>query len=283
VQELCDVLRLPQSTVSRHLKTLIDQGWLGSRRQGTATFYRFAEDADAGARRLWKLARVETDGWSAAEQDDLRLEARLRARREDLGTFFASAAPDWEKLRAEAYGTLFEREALLALLPPDWAVADLGCGTGALCAALAPHVRRVVGVDASPSMLRAAARRTASLDHVELHRADLAETGLEGGAFDAALAVLVLSYVEREGAVLAEAARLLRPGGRLVLVDLARHDDEPFARRMKQARLGFTPAALARALEAAGLEAPSVRPLPPEAGARGPALLLATARRPPRR
>ena len=152
VQELCDVLRLPQSTVSRHLKTLADLGWLGSRRQGTASFYRFAEDADAGARRLWRLARAETDGWAAAEQDDLRLEARLRARREDLGSFFASAAPDWEKLRAEAYGTLFEREALLALLPPGWAVADLGCGTGALCAALAPHVRRVA---AAP---RAAAR-----------------------------------------------------------------------------------------------------------------------------
>src|SRR6478752_6903251 len=64
VQELCEVLQLPQSTASRHLKTLSDQGWLQSRRQGTATFYRFSDQADGGARRLWKVARAETDGWA---------------------------------------------------------------------------------------------------------------------------------------------------------------------------------------------------------------------------
>ncbi|HET9553550.1 MAG TPA: metalloregulator ArsR/SmtB family transcription factor [Anaeromyxobacteraceae bacterium] len=283
VQELCDVLRLPQSTVSRHLKTLSDQGWLASRRQGTATFYRFADGADAGARRLWKLARAETDGWAAAEQDELRLEARLRARRAGAQEFFAGAAQEWEALRAELYGGRFEREALLALVPPEWTVADLGCGAGTVSAALAPHVKKVVAVDQSAAMLRTARRRLEGAGNVELHRAELEALPLPDASCDAALAVLVLTYVAEVAPVLAEAARVLRPGGRLVVVDLARHDDEPFARKLGQARLGFAPDDLGRALAAAGLAAAAVRPLAPEPGARGPALLLATAQKPSRR
>jgi ArsR family transcriptional regulator len=285
VQELCEVLRLPQSTVSRHLKTLSGAGWLAARRQGTASFYRFADAAGPGARRLWKVARAETDGWASAEQDELRLEVRLRARRQGAERFFAGAAQQWEALRAEAYGLRFEREALLGLLPAEWVVADLGCGAGTVSASLAPAVARVIGVDQSVAMLRAARRRLAGLDNVELHRAGLEALPLPDGRCDAALLVLVLSYVPAVAPVLAEAARILKPGGRLVVVDLAPHGDEPFARRLGQARLGFTPDELPRAFEAAGLTSPTVRPLPPEPGARGPALFIATARQPavPRR
>jgi ArsR family transcriptional regulator len=285
VQELCEVLRLPQSTVSRHLKTLSGGGWLASRRQGTASLYRFADAADAGARRLWKVARAETDGWPSAEQDELRLEARLRARRQGAEQFFAGAAQEWETLRAEAYGLRFEREALLGLLPDGLVVADLGCGAGTLAAALAPAVAQVIGVDQSAAMLRAARRRLEPFDNVELHRAGLEALPLPSGSCDAALLVLVLAYVPAVAPVLAEAARILKPGGRLVVVDLARHGDEPFARRLGQARLGFAADELTRALGAAGLASPTLRPLPPEPGARGPALFIATARQPagPRR
>ncbi len=285
VQALCDVLRLPQSTVSRHLKTLSSAGWLASRREGTASYYRLSEGLDAGARRLWKLARAETDGWTSAEQDELRLEARLRTRRQGAEQFFAGAAQQWEALRAEAYGTRFEREALLGLLPDHLTVADLGCGAGTLSAALAPHVARVIGVDQSADMLRAARRRLEPFDNVELHRAGLEALPLPSGSCDAALLVLVLAYVPAVAPVLAEAARILKPGGRLVVVDLSRHGDESFARRLGQARFGFAPDELTRGFAAAGLSAPAVRPLPPEPGARGPALLIATARQPagPRR
>jgi ArsR family transcriptional regulator len=280
VQELCDVLRLPQSTVSRHLKTLTGAGWLTSRREGTASYYRLADAIDDGARRLWRLARAETDGWSSAEQDEVRLEARLRARREGAEKFFAGAAQQWEALRAEAYGTRFEREALLGLLPDDLTVADLGCGAGTLSGALAPHVAQVIGVDQSAAMLRAARRRLEPFDNVELHRAGLEALPLPPGRCDAALLVLVLGYVPAVAPVLAEAARILKPGGRLVVVDLARHADDGFARRLGQARLGFEPDELGRAFTAAGLSAPTIRPLPPEPGARGPALFIATARQP---
>ncbi|MBS2022271.1 MAG: metalloregulator ArsR/SmtB family transcription factor, partial [Deltaproteobacteria bacterium] len=195
VQELCEVLRLPQSTVSRHLKTLSDQGWLESRKQGTATFYKFNTSADAGARRLWKLARTETDGWATVEQDEVRLEARLRARQASAQEFFAGAAQEWETLRAELYGARFEREALLGLLPPEWTVADLGCGAGTMSASLAPHVQKVIAVDQSAAMLRTARRRLGELANVELHRAELEQLPFADATVDAALSVLVLAYV----------------------------------------------------------------------------------------
>jgi ArsR family transcriptional regulator len=280
VVELCEVLQLPQSTVSRHLKVLSEQRWLESRRLGAQNLYRMAEGLDGGARRLWRLARSESEEWATLSQDRLRLERRLRDRRGDAEIFFAGAAGEWDRLRAELYGAAFGASALLALLPPGWAVADLGCGTGALAAALAPHVRRVVGVDQSAAMLRAARRRSRGIGNVELRRGALESLPLDDEAFDAALMVLVLTYLPEPMAALREAARVLRPGGRLVAVDLVRHDDEPFRRRLGQASLGFEPARLRSLLGEAGLADAQVRTLPPEPGAKGPALLLARAGRP---
>ena len=279
VAELCAVLQQPQSTVSRHLKVLTGEGWIEARRQGANRLYRMAGEVDPAARRLWKVARGESERWSALQHDQLRLERTLRERRggED---FFAGAAGDWDRLRAEWYGTGFGVAALLALLDPSWTVADLGCGTGALAAALAPAVRRVVGVDRSADMLRTARRRTAGQDNVELRRGALEELPVEAASCDAALLVLSLGWVEDPPRALAEAARILRPGGRLALVDAVLHDDEDFRRRAGQLRPGFAPAAVVEMLRAAGLADATCHPLPPEPGARGPALLLARARRP---
>ncbi len=279
VAELCDVLRLPQSTVSRHLKVLSDGAWLESRREGTGRRYRLAPALDPAARRLWRLAREESDDWAALSHDRLRLERRVRERRSETQSFFAGAAAEWDRLRREAYGDAFGRAALLALLPRDWVVADLGCGTGALAAELAPHVARVVGVDQSPAMLRAARRRTEGLRNVELRRGSLESLPLADASCDAALLVLALAYLADPLPALREAARVLRPGGRLVAVEVARHEDEAFRRRMGQALRGFEAPALAALLGEAGLGGARCEPLPPEPGAKGPALLLARAER----
>src|SRR6476620_5877757 len=132
VVELCDVLQSPQSTVSRHLKVLGDGGWVRSRREGTTNLYRMIlDELEAPPRRLWLLAREQTDNWPTVAQDRLRLERRLRDREEkDSQSFFAGAAEEWDRLRSELYGQSFSTEAMLALLPPDYTVADLGCGTG---------------------------------------------------------------------------------------------------------------------------------------------------------
>jgi SAM-dependent methyltransferase len=277
VLELCEVLALPQSTVSRHLKALAERGWLASRRSGTQSLYRWAEEIDPGARRLWLLARGETDAWPVLRQDAGRL-STVKARRDGAQRFFAGAAGAWDRLRAEVYGRRVADEALLALLPAEWTVADLGCGTGALAAALAARVRKVVAVDQSAEMLRAARRRLAGAANVEIHDARLEALPLRDASCDAAVAVLVLSYLPEPAAALREAARVLRPGGRLVVVEAARHGDEALRRRMGQVSPGFDERALAR-LFPPSLADVRCRTLPPEPGAKGPGLVVASARR----
>ena len=239
VQELCDVLRLPQSTVSRHLKTLLDQGWLKSRRQGTASFYAFAADADPGARRLWKVARAETDGWSSAEQDEVRLEAMLKERRSEAEKFFAGAAAEWDRVRTEAYGRDFEYQLIRALPSEDWTIADLGCGTGSFTIELAKSGARVIGIDQSAAMLRFARKYMKEYGKVELRQGSLEQLPIPDRSCNVATLVLVLSYVADVEAVLREAFRILVPGGRLFVVDAEAHEDEEFRRRLGQARPGI--------------------------------------------
>ncbi|PYQ15158.1 MAG: ArsR family transcriptional regulator [Acidobacteria bacterium] len=279
VAALCDILQLPQSTVSRHLKLLSGQGWLDSRPRGTTRLYRTRAEPDPAARRLWLVSRDQTAGWPTARQDDLRLQRRL-SRRSPAEAFFAGAAGRWDRMREEAYGRAFTDAALLGLLPGGWVVADLGCGTGHAAAALSPHVGRVVGVDQSAAMLKAARKRVAGLANVELRPGRLEALPMEDGTCDGALLLLALTYLEEPAAALREMARILRPGGRGVVADLLRHDRDDFRRRMGQRGFGFAPEELKQMMEAAGLEGAACRELPPEPGARGPALLLSTARRP---
>lgn len=281
VVDLCDVLQMPQSTVSRHLKVLADEGWVRSRRQGTTNLYRMhLDDLDPPARRLWQLAREQTEHWATLQQDKLRLDRRLRQRQTDAQAFFAGAAGDWDRTREELYGSAFSRDALLSLLPSEWVVADLGCGTGVQSAELARFVRRVIAVDNSPAMLEAARQRTAGLPNVELREGDLEAAPIADAECDAALLLLVLTYLPEPAAALREAARLLKPGGRVIVVDLMRHDRDDFRRQMGQQSSGFDTAELDALLTDAGFAAPRSAPLPPEPKAKGPALLLATATKP---
>jgi ubiquinone/menaquinone biosynthesis C-methylase UbiE len=280
VVDLCQVLQMPQSTVSRHLKVLLDEGWVSSRAQATARLYRMTPgELDPAARRLWLLAREQSETWPSVRQDRLRLERRRTDRRSNAQSFFAGAAGKWDELRAQLYGREFTQAALIALLPRSWVVADLGCGSGTVLAALAPHVRRVIGVDQSAAMLRAARRRTEALGSVELRRGSLEAVPVEDGSVDAALMILALTYVEDASRAVSEMARVLRSPGRAVVVDLLRHDREDFRRQMGQQGMGFEVEELAGLLERAGLEEVAARVLPPEPQAKGPALVLASGTR----
>jgi SAM-dependent methyltransferase len=280
VAELCDIVQMPQSTVSRHLKLLVGGGWLRQRRQGTANLYRMStSELDSPAKRLWLLAREQVSQTPLFRQDELRLGRVLEQRGGDTAAFFAGAAGRWDKLRGELYGDRFTHEAVLGLLPRRWTVLDLGCGTGELAAALAPHVARVIGIDQSEAMLRAARRRTKDVQNVELRRGSLEALELDDGSCDAALMVLVLTYVTDVEAVLREAARVLCSGGRLVVVDLLRHDSEDFRSRMGQRCAGFEAAHLLELCRSSGLTSCSARTLPPEPGVKGPALLMAEAQK----
>lgn len=283
VAEIAEVLQMPQSSVSRHLKVLVAQDWIAVRHEGPANLYRLYEkELESAQRRLWLLAKDATAPWPELEQDRARLAAVLAARRTDAASFFAGVAGEWERLRAELYGDRFTRAAFLALLPRDWVVADLACGSGAVSAELAPQVARVLAVDHSPEMLRAAKRATRDFANVEIRRGELEALPIDEQACDAALLLVTLTHVAEPGLVLREMARILKPGGRAVVIDLRRHDRDDFRRRMGQVRCGFEPAELAALLGGAGLERVDVRPLPPAPAAKGPALLLATASAPVR-
>ena len=283
VAELCQVLQQPQSTVSRHLKILSSQGWVEVRRQGP-------EPHLPDVRRGSTPPPGGSGGSPAA-----RASAGPRSSRTSSGStggcgsgaaaaedFFAGAAGDWDRLRAEWYGTGFGVSALLALLPPDWTVADLGCGTGALAAALAPEVARVVGVDRSADMLRSArAPHRRARATCELRRGTLEDLPLDDASCDAALLVLSLGWVADPAA----GARRGRPGG------------PPRGPRSPSSTPCCTTTRTSAAAPARSGPASSrpawwrcspppastdatCRPLPPEPAATGPALLLARARRP---
>lgn len=280
VVELCDILQLPQSTISRHLKILSDRHFLRHRRLGATHLYRMIlDELDPSARRLWLLARDQSDAWATSHQDHLRLERLLRQKETDSQTFFAGAAAQWDKLRTELYGQTFTQSALAALLPADAIIADLGCGTGPLIAQIAPHVRQVIGIDNSAPMLKAARKRLQGMDNIDLRRGDLAALPIPDQTCDAALLILALTYIPDPAPVLRETHRILKPHGKAVVVDLLPHDRDDFRRQLGQHHPGFSPDTLNNLLQASLFANPRITPLPPEPAAKGPALFLATGNR----
>lgn len=280
VSELCSVLQLPQSTVSRHLKSLADAGWVSSRADGTSRLYTMPRaQQDPSTRRLWLLLRESIATSPAAAQDHRRLQGVLAGRRSRSQEFFSSAAGQWDKLRDDLFGPGFHLQALLGLLDEGWVVGDLGAGTGAVSAALAPFVSRVIAVDNSAAMLQAARRRLHAATNVEFRRGDLEALPIDDGSLDAATLMLVLPYVAHPEPVLRESARVLRPGGRLIVADLLPHDRDAYRQQLGHLRLGASEAHVADALDAAGFERVRVHPLPPDPRAKGPALFVASARR----
>jgi ArsR family transcriptional regulator len=280
VGELAAALQLPQSTVSRHLKTLVDAGWVHARAEGASRHYRLASEVHGGeARALWQAVREGFAGLPGARHDGARLRAVLAERRSASRAFFSTSAEAWDRLRTELYGPRADVLALLALLDDGLVVGDLGCGTGATSEALAPHVRRVVAVDHSREMLAIAGRRLDALPNVELREGDLEALPLADAELDVAILALVLHHLPEPHAALAEAARALRPGGRLLVVDMLPHDREAYRVDMGHAWLGFDEAQLAAWCAEAGLATVRTVPLPPDPAGKGPPLFVATARR----
>ena len=169
VSELCAVLQTPQSSVSRHLKTLADDDWVSSRRDGTSRFYSMPlDDLDSGASRLWPFIREQVAATAAAGQDERRLQGVLARRRAKSQEFFATAAGDWDRLRSDLFGDGFYLWAVLGLIDPALIVGDLGCGTGQLTETIAPYVRRVIAVDGSADMLDAARGAGSAIDRTSI-------------------------------------------------------------------------------------------------------------------
>jgi ArsR family transcriptional regulator len=281
VSELCSVLQLPQSTVSRHLKALLDDDWITSRRDGTSRFYGMTPaDLTPEARSLWALIQEQLSEGVIAAQDDARVEGVLAGRRSKAREFFSSTAGQWDHLRDELFGRTFHLQALMGLLGEEWTVADLGCGTGLVTATIAPFVGRVVAVDGSNEMLETARQRLQGTDNVDVRQGELESLPIVDGTLDAALLVLVLHYLPDVARALGEAARVLKPGGKLLIIDMLPHEHEEYQQQMGHVWLGFSGPQIQRFLSNAGLVSGRIQPLSPDPEARGPALFAATARRP---
>jgi ArsR family transcriptional regulator len=280
VSELCSIMQLPQSTASRHLKALADSGWIAARAEGTSHLYTMTrDDLDAAARRLWLLVREQVGPTPAAAQDHRRLQAALSERRTKSQEFFSSSASQWDRLRDELFGDRVHLGAQAALADSDWVVGDLGCGTGQVSAAVAPFVGRVIAVDSSAAMLQAARRRLAGFDNIDLRRGELEALPIDDDRLDMAAMMLVLHHVPEPAKAVADVARTLKPGGRIIIGDMLPHDRESYRQQMGHVWLGFSDDHINRMLTEAGLGRIRIVSLTPDARAKGPGLFVATARK----
>ena len=272
--ELTKIVQLPQSTVSRHLKVLQVSGWVLRRSEGTAGLYRANQAPDAAAGELWKVVADDHSTSLLASEDGTRLEAILTARATDSKTFFGRVHAEWDSLRTEIFGRDFWIPTLLAAVAPERVVADLGCGTGEAIRHLAPVVGRVIGVDREPAMLKVAQARTRELGNVVLRPGELDALPLKDGEVDVVLLMLVLHHVPDLRSVFSEIARSLRPGGRMVLLDMVAHDRLDWRHTMGHVHLGFGRKELSELAGEAGLRLSSYRALRPDPEASGPPLFV---------
>lgn len=278
VSELCSVLQLPQSTVSRHLKTLVDGGWAESRRDGTRRLYQMPLDRlESAARRLWLLAREQVEITGTSRQDRRRLSTVLARRRRRSQEFFDSEVAGWDGLREELFGRRFFLFGLLGLLDENLRIADLGCGTGPVAEALAPFVGSLVAVDGSDAMLESARSRLGRFDNVSLRRGDLEALPIDDADVDVVTLMLVLHHLPDPTRAVKEVRRVLRPGGRLLIVDMLPHDRQEYRQRMGHVWMGFDRQRVERYIAEAGLEPARFVSLPEEPAAKGPTLFAATA------
>lgn len=278
VGELVRVIGAPQPTVSRHLKQLDESGWVLRRKAGTASYYRFAHhELDESSRGLWAsvAASLETDGEGGVWAEDARrLEGVLAARTGDSAELFRRLGGRWDAVRRELFGEAYLLPTLLALLPPGLVIADLGCGTGAMLPLLAPVAERVVGVDREEAMLEVARERCSALPNVSLRLGHLDALPLEDQSVDLAVCALVLHHVRELAPVFGELRRVLRPGGRAVVLDMVEHDRDDYRDTMGHQHLGLGESTLSGLAGSAGLRLGVYRALPADPDAAGPGLFI---------
>jgi DNA-binding transcriptional ArsR family regulator/protein-L-isoaspartate O-methyltransferase len=253
VNELTSITELGQSRVSTHLGKLREAGLVRDKRVGGSTFYSLANgEMPAEARKLWDLVQGALDDEQLAA-DKQRCAAQLRTRNAKNAGWPESVAGEME--RHYSPGRTWEALAggVIGLLRLG-DVLDAGAGDGATAQLLAPRARSITCVDVSEKLVDAARVRLAGHANARCQVADLQDLPFAAASFDDVLLLNVLPFLKQPGTALAEAARVLRPGGRLALVTLADHEHMSVTSAYGHVQPGFAPAALRRLLGKAGLD-----------------------------
>lgn len=260
VSELTGILGIAQSGVSRHVGLLKDAGLVSEEKEGGYTYLRIADDlrnARDGFGQLWALLESQfaaMRGTPRVREDEARLQEVLRLRKEN---FDAHAGPDGKRAGQVVPGRSWAAwaRALGHLLPPV-DVADLGCGEGYLAIEAARFARRVIAIDRSPVVLKQAkslaARR--KIRNITWKRGEIEQVPLADDSVDVAVLSQALHHAVSPAAALREAARVTRPGGRVLVLDLRRHEESWVRPRLGDKWLGFDDEELRRLLKGAGLE-----------------------------
>jgi ArsR family transcriptional regulator len=265
VGDLCQILGQSQPRVSRHLKLLCEAGVLDRMPEGTAVFHRLADHGGAGALARRVLALLPPDD-AVLGLDGQRLAAIRADRAAAAAAYFRKNAARWGELRSLHVDEARVEAELLRRLPAEGVddLLDIGTGTGRILELVASRVRRAIGIDLSRDMLIAAraSLHGAGIANCQVRQADMYRLPWSAPSFDAVTIHRVLHYAENPARVIAEAARVLRPGGRLIVVDFAPHALERLRSEHAHRRLGFAGEEVNKWCRAAGLRPERVRHLP---------------------
>ncbi len=263
VTELTRILGQSQPRISRHLKLLCDAGLIDRFPEGSWVFYRLADSRTREGRVARDLAAMIPADDERRLRDLAALESEKDARAAAAGTYFRANAAQWDSLRSLYVDEREVEDALMDQFPDRCEdLLDIGTGTGRILRLFSGRIERGVGIDASRDMLAVARAELQSSEtrHCLVRLGDMYHTEFDTASFDVVTIHMVLHYADRPAAAIAEAARVLRPGGRLILVDFAPHNLEALRDEQAHRRLGFSDPEIADWCREAGLGvSPAVR------------------------
>jgi ubiquinone/menaquinone biosynthesis C-methylase UbiE/DNA-binding transcriptional ArsR family regulator len=272
VTELTEILRQSQPRISRHLRLLAESGLVVRFREGSWAFFRLPEHGDKAELARTLAALLDPDDRVMA-RDRERLAAVRAARATAAQAYFREHAAEWDRIRRlHAADAAVEAEIQQALADrPFRSLLDLGTGTGRMLELLGPGLERGLGIDLSLDMLALARARLdrAGLRHCSVRHGDIYDLALPRDSFDVVIVHQVLHYLDDGARALREAARVLRPQGRLLVIDFAPHELEFLRDEHAHRRLGFAEETVSQWLQQAGLDVISHRSVSPEAGSDG--------------
>jgi len=272
VSDLTDILRQSQPRISRHLKLLAEAGLVERFREGTWAFFRLAEHGEGA-----DVARTLIDRLNPGDQMIARDRARLasvrQARAIAAQAYFRAHAAEWDRIRKLHVTDAAVEEAIRAALAdkPFRSLLDLGTGTGRMLELFGPEIERGLGLDLSLDMLLLARDRLerAGLKNCSVRQGDIYDLPLTNDSFDVVILHQVLHFLDDGARAIHEAARVLRPGGRLLVIDFAPHEQEFLREQFAHRRLGFAPETVTQWITASGLDPVLHKSLTPEQGSEG--------------